>query len=891
MAGERILIIDDAEGVRKLLQRSLAQEGFRVSCADSGESGLETAGRELPDLIVLDLMLPGIDGLAVCRQLKEEPRTASIPIIMLTGRDEESDVISCLDMGADDYLVKPCSPRLLAARMRAVWRRRGAEGPVVPALQLYDLTIDPLRGEVRSGTTEVFLSLPEFRFLHLLVAAALAADGRPDRQLLADHGADPDDQELLVLEREGLGMWTLNRLGRLAPLLVGLPGMIVCGHPWLALFAALARIHQGGIDPRLCLEAARQGFVASGAEVGELLASAQLLRHLSLCDNRLERLQPLLDRAVALTRQVLPRLSVNSQLHVTQCLAFTATFGATDVPVAAEFTERALSLVEQHGLAPFGVAARGCRGQLLLRQGGYDSLRRKLEELQALLPLPQVSPIDRALVRLLQLQLLMLEGDAVNFQRLRADLIAEAGGPWMERSLLQPALAVLEGAAAIGAGRWEEALALGRLWGDDCSGLRPEAWRVYFLAMQTLAAAGAGETSEAKTAGRKTAELLLTADPWQAAWSGLWLGEAWRLLGVEAARSTLAGARAAADALGNGWLAAMAQALTATLAVSSRDLAAPAELLAWSKLARGFGLSVLPCSARRIFLDGLLAAGLGNGPVVARLAETLGLAVNDEGSVFPTLDLRTLGGCEVRIWGRRVLGAEDFSPAQRELLALLVATPGMKLSQEEVQLEFWPDSTPEKARSSFDSLLLRLRKTLDQALYPLAIKDCLVLQKGILSLQQVQVDAHTFRTLARRGLDHVRHQEFWAAENAFARAQALWAGTFMPGASSRDQSADFREELERLHIETSGCWADLLIDSGRTELAAELLRLALRLDRTNDALVRTLCRSHLRSNNPTQAKQVLRLYETNLRRENFPSEEIRQILDTFPGYLRSSDPP
>ncbi len=124
MANEKILIIEDEAGIQEILDYNLRKEGYaQLRSAFSGERGLEVAREFLPDLILLDLMLPGIDGLSVCRKLKADNETSNIPIIMLTAKGEESDIIVGLEMGADDYIPKPFSPKLLIARVRAVLRR------------------------------------------------------------------------------------------------------------------------------------------------------------------------------------------------------------------------------------------------------------------------------------------------------------------------------------------------------------------------------------------------------------------------------------------------------------------------------------------------------------------------------------------------------------------------------------------------------------------------------------------------------------------------------------------------------------------------------------------------------------------------------------------------
>ena len=127
MANEHILIVEDEEDIVELIRYNLVKNGYRVSAALRGDEGLRLARAETPDLILLDLMLPGLDGIEVCRALRQDERTARIPVVMLTARAEESDVITGLELGADDYVTKPFSPKILIARLRAALRRRRRE--------------------------------------------------------------------------------------------------------------------------------------------------------------------------------------------------------------------------------------------------------------------------------------------------------------------------------------------------------------------------------------------------------------------------------------------------------------------------------------------------------------------------------------------------------------------------------------------------------------------------------------------------------------------------------------------------------------------------------------------------------------------------------------------
>ena len=167
---ESIVVIDDEEDIRELIHYNLAKEGYVVSCAISGEEGVELVQRVIPNLVILDLMLPGIDGLEVCRRLKSDPKLKSIPIVMVSARGEEPDVVSGLELGADDYVSKPFSPKVLIARVKSVLRR-GKTTPVDAQAILTEgeLVVNPQRREVLIGNTAVDLTNTEFKLLHFVM--------------------------------------------------------------------------------------------------------------------------------------------------------------------------------------------------------------------------------------------------------------------------------------------------------------------------------------------------------------------------------------------------------------------------------------------------------------------------------------------------------------------------------------------------------------------------------------------------------------------------------------------------------------------------------------------------------------------------------------------------
>ena len=169
MAKEHILVVDDEEDILELVRYNLSREGFSVTCAATGEEALKKARDDSVDLVILDLMLPGINGLEVAKTLKRSVHTSQVPIIMLTARGEEADVVAGLEIGADDYVTKPFSPRVLTARVRAVLRRRVSDtGEKAPVLEIHGITIHPGRRSVTVREKPVQLTFTEFQVLYFL---------------------------------------------------------------------------------------------------------------------------------------------------------------------------------------------------------------------------------------------------------------------------------------------------------------------------------------------------------------------------------------------------------------------------------------------------------------------------------------------------------------------------------------------------------------------------------------------------------------------------------------------------------------------------------------------------------------------------------------------------
>ncbi len=165
MAKDKILIVDDEEDILELLSVNLKRDGYEVLRAVNGEDAVSLASAEKPDLVILDLMLPGVDGLTVCRMLKGSTLTRHIPVIMLTARGQEADIIKGLEQGADDYITKPFSPKVLCARVKTVLRRRTQPQESGSVIKIHDIAIDVDKHQVTVKGHAAELTHTEFSIL------------------------------------------------------------------------------------------------------------------------------------------------------------------------------------------------------------------------------------------------------------------------------------------------------------------------------------------------------------------------------------------------------------------------------------------------------------------------------------------------------------------------------------------------------------------------------------------------------------------------------------------------------------------------------------------------------------------------------------------------------
>jgi len=192
------------------------------------------------------------------------------------------------------------------------------------------------------------------------------------------------------------------------------------------------------------------------------------------------------------------------------------------------------------------------------------------------------------------------------------------------------------------------------------------------------------------------------------------------------------------------------------------------------------------------------------------------------------LEIRTLGRCELHFGGNTLVWSDQFTPTQRLLLSTLLGAPDARLPLAEVQVSLWPELSTSRSRATFDSLMTRLRRLLEQGLEPIDVRRHLVLRRGILSLENVSIDAREFLRLTEQAGVLLKRGELWPAELAFASAFSLWQGPFLPGGFGSDTASQLQDRLEQQYLDASQQFAQLLAETGRLAEGIKQLRAAQR---------------------------------------------------------------
>jgi DNA-binding SARP family transcriptional activator len=720
----------------------------------------------------------------------------------------------------------------------------------------------------------------------------LAADwyrGRGQTEEALDYYLQAEDYTTAqaLLHDVGAVLLASNRLVTLQGALARLPEAILEGSAWLSFFYGVTLLESDHPKAYRSLKGANESFAAQGDTLGELLSATHLLNYHCLVDGLLKSGGPFLDRADKLYAQLEENLNVSARFHIAQILSQGATYIAADSLRAKRYAAIALRMAEESGHDNFVFGATLCEIYLYAFQGDWERTRIAVENLTALSSRPSVSVMNRATFRILQLNLLAMEGDFESYLSLKDVLFTGSIKGISERTIFAPFLLVWDIDTSIAAGDIDaaaksvnEALRLGGAASGPHMRSQYLHYQAYLFALQ-------GKKEEALSAAEKSRQLRTDAGGgYFVALNSMILGATYAQLQLpELAEPLLQSAIDFSTETGNGFNRAAAHAHRAYLRLATGDQSGGLDDLRQMLRSLKEKDYVHFFSWTPRIVEGLLRVAVDHGIEVdyaRRLyRQRLGQALLSDGSTLPLLKIKTLGSLRLELDGVASITVGQLTPGQRDLLAMLIAAPECGLSLGEIQLALWPESSTQKARSTFDNLLSRLRKVLDETLGGQVSKAYLSLEKGFLRLRYCQIDTARFQERVQAGFQHLKHKKFWQAGNALRSAHHLWGGEFIPSVQSADSVNDFRHDLLNRYLECARHLPGILLSHGLRDEALKVAEEALRYDRTNEVLIRWIYNLYTQNGDLVKARRTILQYEEMLAKDGHSPPEIEEVLEGF----------
>lgn len=690
-----------------------------------------------------------------------------------------------------------------------------------------------------------------------------------------------------LLRQIGMLLLSTNRHSLLHRMLAQLPNEFVHNHPWLSYYQGVLFMESTPAEALPLLLHARDLFHESVEHLGELLACAQIIQYRVLVDGLFKESIADLERVKELYAALETHLDAYAKVQITQLIAAGYCFFHYSFEKAEQYSNIALELAKENGLTNFLAIIRGVRTYNRNYQGKFPL---SLEEIEKTLPLirsHRVSEIYKTYLLFSRVNYLALICDWKNYQTNKEVLINHARSDISLRGVPGGFIAIWQTHFAIRENNLDHAEAIILQSQQVGSVTSAPHIRSQLLQFQAYIQAQRGDRD-------KSLETLAEAIKLREIAGGsrfiirnrLVAGVVYTLAEkYPEAETMLDMAREASADFSEDFLLAAAYLNRARLFLRLKQTEkATLDIKEGFSILRQHGYPDLydfyP-EAQEEVLPFAIAEGL-DPEVARRLARiNLGVDFTETGKRITLLSLKTLGPFSVKIGGQEYLSANQLTPGQRELLALLIAAPNMRLSQDEVQLALWPESSPKKARSNYDNLVSRLRKALSEAIAPLAILDYLVVAKGMISMEFCRVDVLDFKTNAAKGIGHFQRKEYWQASNSFHLAFDEWQGNFFKGAYLGDAVSRFQDEILSLYLKSALCWAESLSQLNQHGQATGLLEQVWPLDPTNNELARTLYNLYSLTNQPTKAQKVLTQYEASLREAGYEPDEIRHLLDAL----------
>jgi ATP/maltotriose-dependent transcriptional regulator MalT/DNA-binding SARP family transcriptional activator len=681
-----------------------------------------------------------------------------------------------------------------------------------------------------------------------------------------------------VLEKSGSAMLAANQTATLEAILSEIPEPDLARLGWAPFYLAMAHLDFAPARALPLLSKAMAVFSARHDELGELLCLARIIScQLTTSAGFSSEGEEMLNRAEYLFSRVLAELPPPGKILIIRSLAMGHCFFQADSETAIRDTRQALHLAREEQMVNFEAALLTIAGYIQILSGQWSQIGAWLEQAAAVVHCPDVGTFNSVNIHMMLLNFLYNAGDYKNYFTQKEQLVAAFGKTLFSQVLAGHSCFIWEMDIAICQGRFEDALGIATqvLYPPSSPHMRSQV-----LQLQSVALALHRQPGPALDASVESMQLREhSGGPYFVTMSKLMAGltqglcgnadQAVELLteGIDSARRTANAYNEACGLMHRGRV----HLDRADHERARQDIESGLSLMRRGGYRR---LRAWTPQAVQAVLGFAVARGIETEFARDLAAELIDVSLREDSLVIPHIEFRVLGGFSIWRGGTLLLDAEALTPTQRELLCLLLASPGFKVAQETVQLHFWPDSS---SATAFNTLISRLRKTLAEV-FPEVTGHCYFNRdKGMIWLTHCRVDALEFLEAVNRGLEHSRLQEFWQAGNFFARAEALWGGEFAPGVTGEDRIRAFRDTLAKALAQMALTWCWQLAAANRLQWAVELAEKALRADPLNEALWALLYRLHGRRS-AIHARQVLKRFAKLLTAEDYPEDEIAELI-------------
>ncbi len=687
-----------------------------------------------------------------------------------------------------------------------------------------------------------------------------------------------------ILREKGMELIAKNRTFSILSLLQSIAPEILYRHRWLTLYSGLLRVD---FTPQTTLpfwDSARKQFTKAKEDIGELIALSQTIYFHFVISGEYHKGAELLPRTEALLEKNRPTLPIPIIIMAARNLASGYCFFMGDMDKARHYIQIATTLASRHQIHNFIASTRFIQGYIELLSGNRARYLREAEVCFSLFNDPLVGESNRLTLRVMNLCYLSMTGDHQNFYVRQLALQKSIDQTVVDQTVAAPYLYVWGSSNLFSLGQTEQALGLLAKGLDVSANASTNHMHSQLLQWQAFGLALLGKDEEAEARIIEAGQLREKAGgPFYTAFSLILAGAVFtRIKKFAQAGDHLARGLALSRSISSSYLT-----MCAHFHLSFCRLQATGPDAAVDDLEAG--LSLMRINGYNHFwgwepamITTLLSLAVKRGikkSFARNLAKArLHINLSDSGEPLALLQVKLMDSFELRMAGKVLLQAKDLTPFQRELLGLLITARGQRIAQEKIQLELWPDSTPENARKSFDTLLTRLRKLLAPHL-PRPVKEYLFLQKGILCLTNYDIDALHFIEIAKAGLSHSKNSDFLQAHNAFQTAISLWHGAMPEDTFRSEQVLTFNDALAGLLTETGSIWAKNLAEAGRLDEAIAVLERILLLNYLEETLTILLYSFYCRNNNHLKAREILERYRKALLKAEYSEQQAASFID------------